>query len=275
MFKSVGFVLKENLTNLYRIYSIAKYDLLSDMRDSKLGVFWNFAHPLTQVLTYWFAFGYVFHRKAVTQYDMTIPYIFWQIGGMVCWFFISPCITNGCNAIYGKINIITKMKFPVSVLPATVVLKELFNHACLMLILVFIYCIGGYYPSLYWFGLIYYCFAACMFTISLAMTTSVLNMLARDTRKLVLALMRLLLYMTPILWNLELLEKTAPKIVVYIMKANPVYYVVQGYRDCFFFHKGFLHYWKPALLFWVITLVLFVFGSCMMYKFKRKMIDLM
>ena len=135
MFKSIKYVLHENVTNLFRIYSIAKYELLADMRDSKLGLFWNFAHPLIQVLTYWFAFGIVFNRKAVTSYGVTIPYIFWMMGGMVVWFFISPCITNGCNAVFSKVNVITKMKFPVSILPATVVLKELFNHFCLLVIL--------------------------------------------------------------------------------------------------------------------------------------------
>lgn len=44
MFKSIRYVLKENFTNLYRIYCISKYELLSDMRDSRLGVFWNFAN---------------------------------------------------------------------------------------------------------------------------------------------------------------------------------------------------------------------------------------
>ena len=42
MFKSLKYVLKENFSNLYRIYSIAKYELLGDMRDSKLGFFWNY-----------------------------------------------------------------------------------------------------------------------------------------------------------------------------------------------------------------------------------------
>ena len=38
MFKSIKYVLHENVTNLFRIYSIAKYELLADMRDSKLGL---------------------------------------------------------------------------------------------------------------------------------------------------------------------------------------------------------------------------------------------
>ena len=95
MFKSIKYVLHENFTNLFRIYSISKYELLADMRDSKLGLFWNFANPTIQVLTYWFMFGLVFHKKNVGD----IEYLPWMLGGMVVWFFISPCITNGCLSL--------------------------------------------------------------------------------------------------------------------------------------------------------------------------------
>ena len=273
MFNAIKYVVTENITNLYRIFSISKYEIKGDISDSKLGLFWNFAHPLIQVLTYWFAFGIVFNRKAVTNYGVEVPYVLWLMGGMVIWFFISPCITNGCNAIYSKINIITKMKFPISILPATVVFKELFNHFCLMVILIIALLIGGYYPSLHWLQLLYYLICSVLFSISLSLTTSVLNMIARDTRKLILALMRLLLYLTPILWDIKSLSHL-PVWVTYIMKANPIYYLVQGYRDCFFYHKGIFFYNHSMIAFWVITLVLFVFGSYMMYKFKRKIIDL-
>ena len=222
MFKSIRYVLKENFTNLYRIYCISKYELLSDMRDSRLGVFWNFANPAIQIMTYYFVFG--------------------------------------------LINVITKMKFPVSVLPATVVGKELFNHFCLMAILVVFLLTQGIMPSFYWLELIYYLFAAICLTISLAMITSVLNMLA---------CMRLLLYLTPILWPISRLHKYGWQMTVrYIMKANPIYYVVCGYRDCFLYHHGILFYWKQMLFFWVFVIVIFTIGSMMMYKFKHKFIDM-
>ena len=68
MFKSIRYVLKENFTNLYRIYCISKYELLSDMRDSRLGVFWNFANPAIQIMTYYFVFGLIMNRKAVGKF---------------------------------------------------------------------------------------------------------------------------------------------------------------------------------------------------------------
>lgn len=270
MIKSIKYVLKENFTNLYRIYSIAKYELLADWRDSRLGLFWNFANPAIQILTYWFVFGILRNRSSIGS----IPFVEWMLGGMVVWFFMSPCITNGCNAIFSKTKVITKMKFPVSVLPATVVLKELFNHICILaMIILFFFVRGNVTISWYWLEMFYYCFCAIVFAISLAMITSVLNMLARDTRKLILACMRLLLYLTPILWPISDLEKVSHTLAL-LIKCNPIYYIVSGYRDCFFYHKGILAYHNQMLAFWVITIVLFVFGSMMMYKFKHKFIDL-
>ena len=266
MFKAMKYVLNENFSNIYRIYSISKYEVLADMRDSKLGIFWNFANPAIQVLTYWFVFGYVFNRKSVDDID----FLSWLLGGMVVWFFISPCITNGCNAVYRKIGIITRMKFPVSILPSTVVFEELFNHVCLMVILVIMLAINGHYPMLQWFELLYYLFCAIIFAISLSLVTSVLNMLARDTRKLILACMRLLMYLTPILWDI----KQLPHTLQLVMKCNPIYYIVCGYRDCFFYHHGIMFYWKQILVFWVWTLFFFVIGSTFMYKFKTKFMDL-
>ena len=268
MFVSAKYVLQENIKNVYRIYSIAKYELIADMKDSKLGLFWNFANPLIQVLTYWFVFGYVFNKKDVGD----IPYILWMLGGMVVWFYISPCITDGCNAIYVKRDVITKMKFPVSILPMTVILNKLFDHFCLMVILTIVFCCMGYYPTFHWLGLVYYMVCAVLFAFALSLTTSVLNMLARDTRKLILACMRLLLYLTPVLWEIDRIGGT---FVSKIIRCNPIYYIVTGYRDCFFYHQGpVADVWAFAW-FWIITAGLFLFGSYMMYKFKTRFIDML
>ncbi len=268
MIKSIRYVLKENFSNIYRIYSISKYELLADMRDTKLGIFWNFAGPAINILTYWFVFGFVMNRKDVDGN----PFFNWMVAGMVCWFFIRPCIVDGCNAIFSQSKMISKMKFPVSILPATVVLKELFNHLCLMIVVIGIFVVQGYYPTIHWFGLIYYCFCGFVLSWVITLVLSVLNMIARDTKKFVASIMRLLLYLTPILWPLSRFDEY-PWIKT-VMKANPIYYVVCGYRDCFFYHQGFWPYRYRMLCFWAIVFVLFAFGSVLMHKFKAKFADL-
>ena len=266
MFKAIKYVVSENIANIYRIFCIVRYELLADMRDSRLGLFWNFAGPAIQIATYWFAFGFVFNRDEVNGID----FLSWLIGGMIVWFFVSACITHGCNAIFNKTRIIKKMKFPVSILPTTVVFQQAFNHVCILAIAIILFIFMGHYPSLYWFEIIYYFICAILFGISLSLITSVLTMLARDTKKLITACMRLLLYVTPILWDIERLPAKMQK----VMKFNPIYYIVNGYRDCFFFHEGILCYSDQMIIFWIWIIVLFCVGSVLMYKFRTKFIDL-
>lgn len=265
MFKSIQYVLKENFQNLYRIFCISKYELLADMRDSKFGIFWNFASPAIQVLTYWLVFGIGMDRKDIDN----IPYLPWVIVGFSAWWFLSPCITQGCSAIFSKTNVITKMKFPVSILPATVCCKEFFNHLCMLAISFVLLLLFGYYPNIYWIGMIYYIICAFILVEALALITSVLTMMWRDVKKLITSFMRMLLYLSPVLWAADF-----KGILGLIMKLNPVYYIVQGYRDCIFFNKSIYAHPAMSLYFWLLILFMFAIGCTLMYKFKYKFIDM-
>lgn len=266
MFKSIRYVVKENVTNLYRIFCIAKYELLGDMRDSKFGLFWNFASPAIQVLTYYLVFGIALKRPTVKG----VPYLPWVVVGFCAWWFIQPCIVQGCSAIFSKVNVITKMKFPVSVLPMTVICKELFNHFCMICIALVVLLLFGYYPNLNWLGIFYYLLCAIALLESLALITSVLTMIWRDVKKLITSLMRMLLYLSSVLFP----DTFGIAILDIFIKLNPVYYIVQGYRDSIFYNKSIFAHPALMLYFWVLIIILFSVGSFLMYKFKTKFIDL-
>lgn len=252
---------------MYRIFCIAKYELLADMRDSKFGMFWNFASPAIQVATYYLVFGLGFSRDE----QQGIPYLPWVIVGFCVWWYMQPCIIQGCSAIFSKSNVITKMKFPVSVLPMSVCIKELFNHFCMLMVAFVVLLIFGYTPTIHWVSLIYYLFCALALVETLALITSVLTMLYRDVKKLITSLMRMLLYLSPVLWPAHF---TNMPILNFIMKLNPVYYIVQGYRDSVFFEKGILEHPAMMLYFWVCILIMFTIGCGLMYRFKTKFIDM-
>ena len=62
MFKSIAYVLRENLTNVYRIFCIARYELLG-IPEIQSWFFWNFASPAIQVFTYWLIFYCTWHKN--------------------------------------------------------------------------------------------------------------------------------------------------------------------------------------------------------------------
>ncbi len=201
----------------------------------------------------------------------------------------------------------------------TVVLKELFNHFCMLAIALVVLFLYGYFPKLHWLGILYYMIAAIALVEAIALITSVLTMLWRDVKKLITSLMRMLLYLSGVLFPVsywakvplvEFVMKLNPVfyivqgyrdsvffgkgplahpllglyfwivviamlvIVEFVMKLNPVFYIVQGYRDSVFFGKGPLAHPLLGLYFWIVVIAMLVIGSMLMYKFKKKLIDL-
>ncbi len=275
MFKSIGYVIKENLSNLYRIYSISKYELLSDMRDSKFGIFWNFASPAIQVFTYWLIFGIAWGRNDVVYHGITVSYLPWLVVGFAVWWFIRPCIVDGCSAVFSKTNVITKMKFPVSVLPATVCLKELFNHFFMLVVTIITLNLCGYFFTWNWLWILYYMFAAFMLVESISLVFSVLTMLWRDVKKFIASIMRMLMYFSPILWNAQFNDSVPfHDILNKLVKINPIYYIIQGYREAIFYGRTPFDHPVLSLYFWGVVLIIFIIGCVLMYKFKRKFIDM-
>jgi teichoic acid transport system permease protein len=133
----------------------------------------------------------------------------------------------------------------------------------------------GYFPNIHWLGIIYYAFCAFMFAEAVSLILSVLTMLYRDIRKLVKSLIRMFMYFSPVIWECHFASHVPfHNILNTIMKLNPAYYIISGYRDSIFYGKTFLDHPALTLYFWGVVLILFVIGCMLMYKFKKKFIDL-
>ena len=106
-----------------------------------------------------------------------------------------------------------------------------------MLVIAFVtLAIHGFFPNIYWFGLLYYALCAFAFVEAVSLILSVLTMLWRDIRKLITSLMRMLMYFFSVIWGMSFSQTMFPyhELLNKIMKLNPVYYIVNGYRDSIF-----------------------------------------
>lgn len=275
MIKSMSYVIKENLSNLYRIYSIAKYEMLGDIRDSRFGVFWNFASPAIQIFTYWLVFGLAWGRNDVLDHHIRVSYLPWLVVGYAVWSYMRSCLSEGCSAIFSKVNVITKMKFPVSVLPASVCLKNFFDHLFMFVIMVVTLILCGHLPVLNWLWILYYMVAAFLMAEALAMVLSILTMLWRDVKKLINSTLRMLMYFSPMLWNCHFSSHIPfHQVLNVLVKLNPIYYIINGYRDAIFYGRQPMDHPALTLYFWGLFLVLFGVGCVLMKKFKTQFIDM-
>lgn len=82
------------------------------------------------------------------------------------------------------------------------------------------------------------------------------------------------MWMTPIMWD-PTMFKDFPVKVEKIMKLNPVYYVVVGYRDSIL--RGNYFFERPGLTiyFWAVTIVLLFIGLRLFNKLRPHFSDVL
>ena len=201
-------VLKEQIKNFYLIRRLSVYEMKSANSANYLGILWEIINPMIQIAIYWFVFGFgIFHKKPVEGY----PFFPWMIAGIVVWFFFSSTITLVSRSVYSRLNMVSKMSFPLSAIPTYVIFSRLYQHLMLLVIIMIILAVAGYFPTVYIIQLPYFMFATVALLFSTGLITSTLTTIIRDVQNIISSLIRVLFYLTPILWIMD--EASHPTIV--------------------------------------------------------------
>lgn len=260
-------VLREQILYFYLIRRLSIYELKSNTTNNYLGMAWEILNPAIQISIYWFVFGYGIRQRAPIE---DVPFFQWMLSGIVVWFLINQGILKASKSIYTKIRMLSKMNFPMSVIPNYVIFSQLYPHILLLLIVIIVLQFVGYPVSVYYLQLPVYMFGVMAILFSLSLITSTLATIAQDVQMFLQSVMRMLLYLSPILWPPSLL----PEWLQTVMKINPFYYIVEGYRQSLLGGEWFfIESWKYSLYFWGLVIVLFIIGSYLHVKFRRHFID--
>ena len=260
-------VAKEIRDNLVMSFRIAQYDYQLENKGTYLGKIWSLLTPLIQIGIYWFVFGIGLRRgRDVDGY----PFIVWMLCGLIPWFCLNGGFLQGANSVVRKANNLSRMKYPLATVPVSAIFVVSFEHVMMLVVMIFMLFCKGVYPKLGWINTIYYIVYMFVFLVSLSLVTSVLTVITRDFYKLLQSLMRLLFYITPILWTMN----DMPQLYQKVMEYNPVYYVVKGFRESILYNTPFWTHYDKLIVFWGINILLFLLGANLQMKFKHKFIDL-
>lgn len=261
-------VLKEQITNFYLIKRLSAYEMKSANSNTYLGILWEIINPMIQISIYWFVFGFgIFNRQGVDGH----PFLPWLMAGIVVWFFVNPATTQASKSIYSRLGMISKMSFPMSVIPTYVIFAKLYQHLMLLAVIIVILATIGFAPTVYILQLPYYLFAVVALLVSFSLITSTLATIVRDVQNMITSLMRILFYLTPILW---ILNETQHPTIVQIMKLNPLYYIIEGYRASLLGESWyFIENWQYSLYFWAVLLFFFIIGAYLHVTFRDRFVD--
>lgn len=261
----VWLVMKEQLLNLNLIFRLGIYEGKSQYKMHYLGAFWQVLNPLIQIGIYWFIFGLGIRGGSSVG---ETPFFLWLIAGLVPWFFISNTITQGSNSIYSKINLVSKMKFPVSVLPSIKIIGNSISFIIMLIITILIFFLNKTLSG-YLLQIPYYMFCLYFLLFGLTLLLSTLTTIIRDVQQMVQSIMRIMMYALPILWNVE----SFPRLILNMLQLNPFFYIIDGFRYSLLGGKWFFNDLSYTLYFWFVSILILLIGSCVHLKFRHKFVD--
>lgn len=247
---------------------LGKNDFRNRFANTSLGTIWGFAQPFVFMITYVIVFQYILKSNSAGEY----PYVVWFLPGMSMWMFCSDAILTASNSIRNYSYLVKKVVFPVDIIPVISLTSASFIGIFLMLIAVVVSSLFGYIPN--FINVIYILFCAICFIVALTRFTSALTTIVPDFAQLLTIVIQLCMWFTPIIWNLDFV---AGHKIVYLFKCMPFTYLVEGFRQAFMEHSTIITESNGlfTLIFWIITIIIFVWGNRVFKKTKKDFADVL
>ena len=257
------------------VWNLAKNDIRKKFAGSYFGVLWAFAQPVITVLLYWFVFEKGLNSKATDlRTGIEIPFVLWLMAGLVPWFYFQEAMNGGTGVLVEYSYLVKKVVFQIDILPVVKMISALFTHLFFVVFAILIFACMGYYPNPYMLQVIYYSFCMILFTTGLVYATSAVTVFFRDMKEVVVIVLQIGMWVTPIMWNFESMVQI-PGWAVTILKLNPMYYIVSGYRDALINQIGFWEYPGLTLYFWVVTAALLLLGTAVFKRLRPHFADVL
>lgn len=263
----IKYLFQELYRNKKMLYFLSVNDFKTKYAGSYLGVIWAFVQPVVTVLIYWFVFEVGFRSGSVHS----VPFILWLVAGIVPWFFFAEAWGSATNCLMEYSYLVKKIVFQIRLLPLVKITSSFFVHLFFVILTFIIFLLYGVNPSMYATQVVYYSLCTICFVFSLSLISSSLIVFFKDLGQIISLILQFGMWLTPILWSSTML----PASYRWILKVNPVYYIVEGYRDALINKVWFWERYNQSIYFWLLTSILFLIGITIMKRMKPHFADVL
>ncbi len=271
--KSIFNMIADLWHNRQLIFSLSKNDFKTRYAGSMMGVFWAFVQPVITVFVYWFVFEKGLRAGRQAMGGVEVPFVLFLISGLVPWFYFSDAWPNGTGSLISYSYLVKKVVFKISILPVVKVVASIYVHIFFVVLTLAIFWAYGYAPDLYSLQVVYYSFATFVLVLGLSYITASIVGFFRDLSEIINILLQILIWVTPIMWNIE--TAISDGILKTILKLNPMYYIVSGYRNALINKHWFWETPRLTIYFWAVALGVMVLGLLIFKRLKKHFADVL
>ena len=245
----------------HSLWLLTKRDLKVRYSTSALGYVWSILDPLLMSGIYYFVFVVVFDRSAVDK-----PYIVFLLTGLLPWVWFSGAVGDMTRAFIRDAKLIRSTSIPRSIWVLRIVLSKGIEFLASIPVLI-IFVIASLWtttPAHLEWGVFYSLLGIAIeavLIVGIGLIVAPVVVFFRDLERAVKLILRLMFYVTPIVYGLEKF-KTHDTLRA-LISFNPMTGIMALYRASFF--KEELD-WFAVLMSVVISLVILAIG---MLTFRR------
>lgn len=210
----------------YMLKVLALRELKARFAGSAFGVAWAVLQPLVQLAVYGVVFGLFFRSRPAGDYG-TDNFFLFLLCGLVPWHFFAQSLSSSAGVLRSHRTLIKRAAgFPSEMLPIVTVLSNLIGHLIgLVLVLGAVWAFHGRI-ALQAPAVLVYLLLMSMLCVGLGWVFSSVNVYLRDVQQAVGLLVMGWFFLTPVFYSPELI----PEGLQPLMRLNPMYHVVDGYR---------------------------------------------
>jgi ABC-type polysaccharide/polyol phosphate export permease len=204
------------------LFNLAKREIAARYKQSILGYGWVIINPLAQLLVLSFVFSTILRVNS-----LGVPFIIFLAVALLPWNFFSASLTHSANALVSNSSLITKIYFPREILVYATIIAKIVDFLFSVLILMFF--LAFYHVPMtimvLWIPLIF--LIQLLLTTGISLMLAAFNLFYRDIQYLLTLVIMVWMYLTPIMYPIEII----PERFRFIMSLNPMAVIVNAYRQ--------------------------------------------
>ncbi|MDR1953509.1 MAG: ABC transporter permease [Clostridiales Family XIII bacterium] len=258
--KTLVSIIKDHFIWRHQILKLAKSDIIKTYSGSALGWAWAIIKPTILVLIFWFVFSIGLRVAAGADGH---PYILWLISGLVPWLYMDEMITGGTTAFLTYSYLITKMKFPIATIPTFIGIAKLIVHCALMVVVILIFVLHGYYPDVYLLQLPIYTILMVIFYANWGLFAALFSAISKDFLNLVFSFTTAIFWMSGILFDVRGIQRPWVKT---LLMFNPPTFIAEGYRNVFIYKVWI---WEQPYHLLAFLFMLCVMSTIAVWSYKK------
>jgi lipopolysaccharide transport system permease protein len=250
--------------NARLLVAITRVELSKRYAGSVLGMSWLILQPALYLSVYLFVYLVLF--KGQFAGFTRLGYVLYVFCGLVPYLGTIDAISLGALSIKQNIHLVKNVMLPIELVPVRAVLVASASQAVGLSVVILLSAINGsltihvlWLPVVWGLQILMLC--------GLAWILSSIAVGLPDISYFINLFMFLLMWVSPIGYTVDMV----PPNLAAVLYLNPVYYLLEVYRDCLLF--GHLPSLRVAVIYTVLCLSFFAVGSAFFRAFRGVLLD--